>query len=234
MLAVISQKGFVMLDLIISASKKSWEAKPSHGTASSDKVIYQQITQKYKHTCQYCGWVDFKFNEVSHIDENHGNSQEQNLTLACPLCHQCLHLGHVGPAEGGKMIWAPELTQIEINNLARMAWILEYENDVKAKHDMYQSIKALCARLDQQSNILEANYVPDASDPSFWAEVLMKLPPEKYNERDVILKNIRLWPSMRRFRKLISEWHKQVEVNVPVKNWGSLASEKIENTKDVT
>jgi intracellular multiplication protein IcmJ len=222
-----------MLELILSASKQSWEAKAVHGTSETDPVIHQQISAKYKHTCQYCGWVDKKFNEVSHIDENHHNMNEHNLTLACPLCHQCQHLGQVAQAEGGQMIWAPEISQIEIHHLSRMAWILELKRDEEEPPAMLQAARALCSRLSQQSNVLEANYVTDASDPSFWAEVLMRLPKEKYDSRKELLKNIRVWPSIRRFKKNLVHWGNQVEINLPVSRWEGLAALAIEHAPNL-
>lgn len=208
-----------MLPLVFSASKASWQAQPNHGIAKENPVLHGIISKRCDNACQYCGWVDSHYNEVSNLDENHLNNEESNLILACPLCHQCLHLGQVAAAEGGKMIWAPELTQVEINDLARVYWLTEFAQT----HPLLNSARSLANKIEHQAHVLEAHYVPGASDPGFWAEVLIKLTPEQYAMRYELLKNIRLWPSLTRFKKMIPKWAKMVAVNLPNTEWERLA-----------
>jgi intracellular multiplication protein IcmJ len=209
-----------MLPLTLSASKASWQAPTPHGHKKWDAAIHAAVSKRFQDTCQYCGWVDPEFNEVSHLDEDHLNNKEENLMLACPLCHQCLHLGQVSTSEGGKMIWAPELSQIELNHLARAYWITETEQT----HPLLLSARALANKLDHQAHILEAHYVPGASDPGFWAEVLMKMTPEQYKQRHELLKNIRVWPTLTRFKKMVMPWAKRINVNIPLLEWERLAT----------
>lgn len=219
-----------MLPLVFSASKASWQAHPNHGIAKENPILHAAVSKRYNNTCQYCGWVDLEFNEVSNIDENHLNNNEDNLILACPLCHQCLHLGQVAAAEGGRMIWAPELTQVEINHLARVYWLAEFDPE----HKLIGSARALTNKIEHQSHVLEAHYVPGASDPGFWAEVLIKLTPEQYKDRDNLLKNIRLWPNLTRFKKMVPKWAKVISVNLPNSEWERLAKNKeVENESAV-
>jgi intracellular multiplication protein IcmJ len=224
-----------LLTLTLSASKNAWQAAGEHGRKDSphDSEIHAIVSKKYKHTCQYCGWVDAEHNEVSHLDENHSNNEEANLTLACPLCHQCLHLGHVGTAEGGKMIWAPELSQIEINHLARAYWLLWIRTieidapDVKAKiNELFLSAKSMVSKIEHQSHVLEAHYVPGASDPAFWAEALMKLPKEQYEKRHELLRSIRVWPTHSRFKGMVRDWQKSVNINIPLDTWSRFAMQE--------
>ena len=209
-----------MLPLTLSASKASWQAPTPHGNKKWDSNLHAAVSKRFQDTCQYCGWVDPEFNEVSHLDEDHLNHREENLVLACPLCHQCLHLGQVATAEGGTMIWAPELSQVELNHLARVYWMAETDQT----HPLLISARALANKLDHQAHILEAHYVPGASDPGFWAEVLMKMTPEQYKQRSELMKNIRVWPALTRFKKMVQPWAQRVNVNIPLKEWERLAS----------
>lgn len=218
-----------LLPLVLSASKSSWQAPMGHGEARANPALHSVISKRFNHTCQYCGWVDEEYNEVSHIDEDHTNNSEENLTLACPLCHQCLHLGHAASAEGGKMIWCPELSQVQLNNLARVYWMTEFEPD----HPFLMSSRTMVTKIEHQTHELEAYYIQGASDPGFWAEVLLKLTPEQYAKRGDLLKNIRLWPSIHRFKKMVPKWTKKVTINLPSKEWSRLALSKPFNDVEI-
>jgi intracellular multiplication protein IcmJ len=209
-----------MIPLVLSASKASWQAPTEHGSKLLDEVLHATITKKYNGICQYCGWVDFLGNQVSHLDENHLNNDEKNLVLACPLCHQCLHLGKVGLADGGRMIWAPEVSQIELNHLARMHWVSE--QDRSSDNTMASAARSLTSKLDHQAHVLEVHYVSGASDPGFWAEALMKMDEENYKNRASLLKHIKLWPNPTRFQKHFGNWSKSVFVNFHLKDWEKL------------
>jgi intracellular multiplication protein IcmJ len=212
---MVDQKGDCMLLLTPSASRASWQAAPRHGDKKWDETLHKAISNKFNHTCQYCGWVDDEFNEVDHINEDHTNNREENLTLACPLCHQIKHLGQVGTSDGGKMIWAPELSQVELNHLARAYWMLETDQS----NDLLISARTLSNKLEHQAHVLEAHYVNGASDPGFWAEALIKMTPEQYKNRAEILKNIRVWPNLIKFKRMVPKWANDVGVNLPIKEW---------------
>lgn len=207
-----------MNQIILSSSKATWQAPNPHGSKNWNKNIHSLISKRYKHTCQYCGWVDQEFNEVHHIDENHENMNENNLTLACPLCHQCFHLGHASLSLGGKIIWVKDITQAEVNHIARMSWILETEPN----HPMLPNVRNLMLSFENQTQLMENNYATNASELYFWDELLMKLTPEQYNERKDLLKNIVLLPNFHKFRRMVKPWKDLIAVNMPLSGWGNM------------
>jgi hypothetical protein len=229
-----------MLKLSLSSSKSSWQAPAQHGDKKWDEVIHAAVSRKYQHTCQYCGWKDDVFNEVSHLNEDHHNHQEENLVLACPLCHQCLHLSKVAIAEGGKLIWAPGVSQVEINHLVRMYWVLEEgarhavngSQELKQINEVLTQARLLVNKLEHQSHVLEAHFVAGGSDPGLLAETLLKMTPEQYTRRDDYLKNIRIWPNVVRFRRMVPHWLNQTKVNLPLQDWMKLASQVQEGAKE--
>ena len=208
-----------MLPLVLSASKLTWMVQSKHGDEKEDPVLRAAVSKRFKHTCQYCGWIDEKYNEVSHLDEDHTNFKDQNLTLACPLCHQCLHLGQV-TADGGKMIWAPEISQVQINHLARVSWMTERSKD----HPLLISTRTLVSKLEHQTQSMEMAYGSGSADPGFWAELLTRLTPEQYEKRQSILENARLWPLPTKFKKMTNSWLDQTKINLPISDWIKLAS----------
>lgn len=218
----------MLLPLILSAAKSSWQVTASHGTKRWNSNLHAAISKKFKYTCQYCGWVDPEFNEVSHLNEDHSDHREENLVLACPLCHQCLHLGQISSSDGGKMIWAPELSQIELNHLARVYWITETDQS----HPLLSSARTLSSKLEHQSHILEVHYVSGASDPGTMAEALLKMSKEEYENRGETLKNIKVWPNLTKFKKMVKPWAKRLNVNLPLKNWEQITSKVNSEDKD--
>jgi predicted nucleic acid-binding Zn ribbon protein len=57
----------------------------------NENNYYDKIKNKYGNQCSICN--SFKSLRVHHIDENHGNNKEDNLTLLCESCHRTIHSG---------------------------------------------------------------------------------------------------------------------------------------------
>lgn len=57
------------------------------------KWLRRYLFEKYSNQCSRCGWHEVNPTtgliplEVEHIDGNHENNSEENLTLLCPNCH---------------------------------------------------------------------------------------------------------------------------------------------------
>ena len=59
--------------------------------------------------CCFCGFPDKFFLEPHHVDGDHTNHSQENLRYICTLCHRLQHLGWVGVANLGKIIYLPSL-----------------------------------------------------------------------------------------------------------------------------
>lgn len=63
------------------------------GATSIKHFIRRYLFEKYEGKCARCGWHEVNPTtgncplEVEHIDGNHENNAEENLTLLCPNCH---------------------------------------------------------------------------------------------------------------------------------------------------
>ena len=74
---------------------RNWKEGKITGTSgySVSNHISRYIREKYDHKCSRCNWNEINEYtnniplELEHIDGNHKNNREDNLTLLCPNCH---------------------------------------------------------------------------------------------------------------------------------------------------
>lgn len=69
----------------------------------------QRAVLKKNSVCCFCGFPDGRFLELHHVNGNHLDYSSGNLKLICTLCHRLQHLGWVGVANLGKIIYLPSL-----------------------------------------------------------------------------------------------------------------------------
>ena len=211
-----------MQQLLLSATRGSWQIPAHHGTeqdgAKPMKAIRQKILERDKGTCQFCGFKSQKWQEIHHINDDHNNFSESNLATACPFCHQCFHLGLAGSTAGGLLIWLPELSQIELNHLARTLFVAM--RDEKSK--IYAAASGLFMSFESRGVFMEQHFAPGASDPAILGQAFLKMKKEEYQERGSFLKNIRLLPHRSRFEPQIKYWAEVVYHDLTPESWENL------------
>lgn len=88
---------------------ENWKAGKEDGLRgqySISRFIVNYIIKKYDNKCARCGWSEinpFTGNvplEIEHINGDHTNNNEENLTLLCPNCHS-LTPTYKGANKGG-------------------------------------------------------------------------------------------------------------------------------------
>lgn len=91
--------------------------------------IAEHVFARDNHTCCYCGFCATKHMEIHHQDLNHSNWKTDNLQTICQFCHAVFHIGHAVELGTVDFAWIPELSQLEINRLARAAYIAQSNKD---------------------------------------------------------------------------------------------------------
>ena len=211
--------------LVLSSSRSSWQVSAGH-CSDSDKSFPQDLRKELlardRNTCAFCGWQSAKGQEIHHLNDDHADLSRENLVVSCPLCHQCHHLGTAGISDGGRMIWMPEITQVELNHLCRILFVA-----MSSKDESYaSSAKTLFGSLESRTTLLEQQMTSGASDPSFWAQAFVMMDREAYLSRAERLSGIRLLPSYRRFAPLGKIWGDTISVNLPMESWERFADLK--------
>jgi intracellular multiplication protein IcmJ len=113
--------------LVMSAKRSVWRMNDHAGEEADRKFqsVRQPVLEACGNECEFCGHTSAKYQEVHHKDDDHANNKRENLFGSCPLCHQVFHLGLAGMRDGGVIVYLPEMTQAEVNQLALLVWILD-------------------------------------------------------------------------------------------------------------
>lgn len=239
----------VIPDLVMSAKRSVWRMNDHAGEA--DKAFNQirlPVLEACGNVCEFCGHASAKFQEAHHGDDDHSNNRPENLFGSCPLCHQVFHVGLAGMRDGGVIIYLPEFTQAELNQLALLIWIVQATREEMIKEaSALQMFKRIHASATKLSSVLENrrgpvlmrlnDYVkknkalapelePKLSDinPALFANVLMQLDDATYAKRAEELGGLRLLPKPARFEQRIEHWRDEANAILPVPSWTKILS----------
>ena len=214
-----------MHDLILSATRASWQIPAHHGTeqdaASSMKEVRQKVLARDNFTCVFCDFKSQKWQEIHHLNDDHTDFSLDNLATACPFCHQCFHLGLAGSTAGGLLIWLPEMTQIELNHLSRSLFVAMRDD----KSKIYAAASGLYMSMESRGVFMDQHFAAGASDPGVLGQAFLKMKPENYSKRSEYLKNIRLLPQRARFEPQVKYWAETIFRDLQPETWERLIPE---------
>ncbi|MFB6350025.1 hypothetical protein ACFBZI_11390 [Moraxella sp. ZJ142] len=170
--------GYGTLDFAVLAN---WHSEKS--THCTDEYFeYKQLTfEKAKQQkganrlvcCHFCGFPDHEYLELHHLDGDHSNfgkikddkgndTEQDNLVLACSLCHRLHHLGWIGIEGLGKLLYMPPSAAKQVgfheqfNLLQRFLLLVKHGQDQNQKqlvesHALFNSFREGEFRLHQAS-----------------------------------------------------------------------------------
>lgn len=217
-----------MSDLILSATRASWQIPAHHGTeqdgAPAMKEVRQKVLARDDYTCHFCKFKAQKWQEIHHLDDDHTNMSMGNLASACAFCHQCFHLGLAGSTAGGQLIWLPEMSQVELNHLSRALFVAMRDD----KSKVYAAASGLYMSLESRGVFMEQHFAAGASDPGILGQAFLKMKAEMYQNRAEFLRNIRLLPQRSRFEAQVKYWSEVVFRDLTPESWERLIQDGAE------
>jgi intracellular multiplication protein IcmJ len=235
----------VVPDLVMSAKRSVWRMN-DHAGEDADKEFQRLrnvVLDACGGRCEFCGFASGRYQEVHHGDDDHRNNKRENLFGSCPLCHQVFHIGLAGMREGGLIIYAPELTQTEINQISLLIWTIEATTDpavietdmfrrirdraVKLRGDLENRRGTVLLRMEaylKENGLLPEGMKPRLShySPVLFANVLMSLDEETYAKRQSLLGGLRLLPRSARFEERVKHWRDEQAKIMAITDWPSL------------
>jgi intracellular multiplication protein IcmJ len=143
-------------------------------------------------TCQCCGFVSQKYQQILQLDGNPNNMAPDNCLTTCVFCHQVFDLHHTAKLQSGMLIWLPEIGQAALHHLMRAIYVARV-----TPGSMADTAKKLYEQLMQRGT--EAKHRLGTTDPASLAIVLREfLGGAQYAARKQRLEGIRLLPLDRR------------------------------------
>lgn len=200
---MINMKHNQLLPIVLSAKRESWRMMDSHADENDRRFseIRPAVLERDDHTCKFCNFKSMRYQEVHHLDDNHGNNEQSNLVTACGWCHMCFHLGMCGLKDSGVVIWCPELTQAQINNLCRSIFVSIANN---GKYS--ETCRKVYNILESRSNLIKDELGESAIKPEVIGQAFMDMSEEEYSNRDKKFPGLRILPKMLAFSEIVSYW----------------------------
>lgn len=225
---------------------------PGH-TSSTDtdkQVVHlrQVVIQQPRHQ-RRCAGCDFAFGtsdqfELHHLDGDHRHNDPTNLVPVCAMCHAPFHLDLVTRrwrGSPGSIIYLPELTQGQLNNLLQalaFAMLAQQQKGLQqapsaapiGDDDPLMRIQSLHMALERRAEAVEklgdgSVGRPGLSQPAVMARVLSEMSDADYAQRDTLLHGLRYLPAAEQLLAAAQEWgrHGAAFAQLEVAQWASIA-----------
>lgn len=212
--------------LSLGLSVSSQSCVPGRASVAKDE-------QRPKY-CRACGAPGGEHGELL---EKHKGGTKQHVYL-CPLCHMCLHLDVAGLRNAGRIIWLPEITQVELNVLCLAGFVVLRKSGVY-RHDAHaQAMQGQFSRLyqtfEERANAVETFLSGEAqktaiprfalSSPTYIAGLMVHTQKDTGLSSADLAKRIgglRLLPDYLAFEKYVAQVSRVVTAKYPVNRWMS-------------
>ena len=208
------------LPLALAADPSCWRQDPLR----VEQDVADQVFERDRHACRFCGFqavgrqevvrLDAGFSEIAQLAETRSvcgwfarsRPALDSLATACPLCHDCRHLGRDGAEQGYAVVWLPEASQAVLNHLVRAVHLVLHEHgepphmaerptgDTPALRSAFNSYRALAGRMAQARSRI------GTTSPRELGEALIGLPPAALAKGAELTGGLRLLSRGRLFR----------------------------------
>lgn len=201
------------------------------GEVFYDNSLKQKIHKRDKNTCMFCGWREKNptmLNVTSLSSEYLNCDNPKKLVTSCVICNLTQRLGYAFIENAGCLVYLPELTQAQLNELARATF---FANATNNKH-VYEALEPLMTYIEEEREALVSQYfdiVPFKN--SNFSSSLRELDKDLYMRRNQFLGPIRFWPYTNYLKKIVGkEWDFALKA-VPLNKWNALANKLEVNRK---
>lgn len=215
-----------------SVKRKLWRRDDDHAHLLDAKCadIREAVLKRDNYSCRFCNFKSSRHQEVHHFDDDHGNNAPDNLLTCCNLCHQVHHIGMCAMRNAGFLAVIPEITQTEVNHIARAFFVSELIADQATKDKLTSLYAILQSRgHDTLKKIFvsdDASSTLDLSSAYTWADALSNAPDELYNNRLALLAPMRLVPTREAFaQEQLEHYATQSKAMFTATNWFALTEQ---------
>ena len=199
------------LKLELRASADSWRLFSARKADRNFSNFEKKVWERDSYKCQFCGFHAHKYQEVINVDGNFRNNKLENLATSCVFCTQCFFLESIGVGGfgGGILIYAPELSQNQINSICHVLFC------AIANNSAYKTISQnIYLNLKLRTSIIEAKFGEGASDPTTFGHMLIDSRQSGDEKIKKLIDGVRLLPSRAKFRNQIESWTSSAIENI--------------------
>lgn len=187
---------------VFGVRRPLWRSDDDQGKLLSDAnaKLRTAVLQRDNYTCRFCGFKSAKYQELHALDGNPENCTKENIITACNLCRQVHHLGACAMNDTGFFVAVQELTQTEINNIARCIYVNELLGDAAVNEKLTSLLAAFKFR---GSDTLKEVFGGEVITLLAVAETLASknlVSDEEYDKRGEWLAPLRLFPTKNAFK----------------------------------
>lgn len=169
------------------------------------KDLYQAVRSRANDRCDACGFGSKKYHRLDTLKDGLEKLSKGQVGLFCPLCLAARHLSISGRLFLGRVIFAPEVTQAQLNWAVHAVWAHTGDGAVggDAATEFY---KAMVDR----APLAEEKFGVGASDPAVIGGVLQKMNTKAYSLRARFLKDLRFLPGLDAFHEQVQHYRQFV------------------------
>lgn len=192
------------MKLTLRAGSNSWQRFKLRKSSSKFTEVRKKVALRDRRTCQFCNYKKGADLEVININGDYQNNSPKNLATACSLCAKAQLLDaylmdYTGP---DKMVYLPELTQVQLHHLIRIAFC-----ETRAEGEAAYNAKMILAQLQDRAAWLDQQLNSQLSHPAVFATYL-NLP----NADKALIAKIRWLPGLESYAELIPTWQEALEL----------------------
>ena len=194
------------MSLRLSVKAKNWRMNDD-SSADADQefqLVRHKVLERDDGTCKFCNFKAAKWQEVHHVNDDHADNREKNLTTVCQYCHMCQHIGLAGRNNEAVLIWLPEIQQDVLHHLVRATQVARrwaetasqgrrpQANTMRTAQQVSDGAASFTAALREREDHAES--MLGTSDLLEIANILLAMPDDIYEERQNILRGFRMLP----------------------------------------
>jgi len=186
------------MKLVLQAVGNNWEKFKQRKRNKVFIDVRKKILERDQYRCQFCEFESVQL-EVINLDNDYGNNKEKNLVSACSLCARCTLLDSYSIDYKGrdKIIYCPELTQEQLNQLVRVLIAHMYGEGT----DEIYNAKATMAQLQDRSLWLDEKAGCHLSHPGLFSQYI-NFP----NSNKGLVNRLRWLPEATEHEQEVEEW----------------------------
>jgi intracellular multiplication protein IcmJ len=165
--------------------------------------LQNKIWARDDFACRFCGFRAEEYQEVVNINGNYRQNDPKNLATACVFC---AHTKLLGLKNGSKVIYLPDISQIDLNHFVRVLFCSSHLND-----DHEEISKGVYQAFKMRASTVENVFGSDCSDTVLFAQTFVDA--AELNNKAAYAKlftQLRWLPNRSDYEDVISYWTKAV------------------------